>query len=322
MRDTDYAFCVARIRANEKKMLSSAFIDKLIDCDTYNQAVTMLMEAGWIDAVGELSDYIREQNNKLWMLLYESVPDKKELNALCVLNDFFNIKAAVKCLFSGETAEHYYIQPTSLDLNELTDKLNKQSFDFFGEKVTGDAVKSAYELVCKTHNGQNAEILIDNAALTMLKQFSLKYKNTSFSDICAFITDTSNIKTAFRCVNTRKNSDFINSAISDCCRIDRKRLIDAANSGIEALCEYLEATDYTKGVQLYLESPLLFEKWCDSKVISFARYSKYTAFGFDPVCAYYYAKLDEIKKVRTILFAKQSGVSKEILKERVGKSYV
>ena len=58
------------------------------------------------------------------------------------------------------------------------------------------------------------------------------------------------------------------------------------------------------------------------KVISIAKKSAFTAFGFDPVCAYYYAKLTEMKSVRIILTGLKSGADKESIKERVRALYV
>ncbi len=322
MRDTDYAFCVARIRANENNMLSSGFIDKLIEADDYIQTVSLLNEVGWIETDGEISDFIKTQNEKLWTLLYESVPDKNELKRLCVLNDFFNIKVAVKCLFTGESADKYFVKPTSLDLYELTKSVNSRNFTVFHENLMGKAAKEAYEIACKTENGQNAEIIIDFAAIDMLLDYAKKYKNSVFSEICAFTADSSNIKTAFRCAHTKKNADFVKSAVSACYGIDRDSLISSALAGVDALQEYLSKTGYSQGAELYLDSPVLYEKWCDDRIIEIAKKSKFKAFGFDPVCAYYYAKINEIKNVRIILSAKQSGVSKELIKERVRASYV
>ena len=102
MRDTDYAYCVARIRANERYLLKEKDLSELLECKTYDSAVEYLLGKKWISEKGEISDCIRYQSEKLWQLLSESVPDKKDLDVLTVVNDFFNIKAAVKCHFTGK----------------------------------------------------------------------------------------------------------------------------------------------------------------------------------------------------------------------------
>ena len=71
-----------------------------------------------------------------------------------------------------------------------------------------------------------------------------------------------------------------------------------------------------------MKSSAEYEKMCDDEIISLVKRAKFTAFGFDPVCAYYYAKLTEIKSVRIILTALSAGLGEEEIKERVRALYV
>lgn len=322
MKDTAYAFCVARIRAAETGLLDKNFMLKLCDCHDYDSCVSLLRETGWIDGGENLSDYISMQNRKLWSTLNESVPDKEELNCLCVLNDYFNIKCIVKCAFNGEDANKYFLVPTSLKTDKLKSLFTDNKFDIFSNADMINTFNEAYDIACKTENGQNAEILIDNAALRVLVKYANKNKSTVFSDMCAFIVDTSNIRTAFRCISTKKNADFINEAIADCCLFNRESFIGSVIEGRDALIEFLSATVYDMGVQIYLESPSMYDKWCDDTITEISKKSRFTSFGFDPVCSYYYAKTTEIKTVRIILSSKQSGIPAEIIKERVRETYV
>ena len=65
-----------------------------------------------------------------------------------------------------------------------------------------------------------------------------------------------------------------------------------------------------------------FDKWCDDKIVDLCKKAKFTAFGFDPVCAYYYAKRTEIKTLKIILTGIQSGTDKDTLMKRVRDTYV
>lgn len=321
MKDTDYAFCVARLRANERYLLTSADINKLVDCDNYDTAVHFLSSKGWIESEGTLSEHISNQNKRLWNLLSESVPDKSELDILCVLNDFFNIKAAVKCFLTGNDFEKFYVQPTTVDLDKLTDSIKNHRFDKIGG-VKGESAMKAYSIANKTENGQNAEIIIDKAAIDYMCEYAQKNKNHLISEICAFLCDTSNIKIALRCVATGKNKDFIESAVGNCSYIDRYELIKNTLKGKDNLIEYLNKSIYKKGVVRYEENPSAFDKWCDDEVIEKAKKSKFKSFGFDPVCAYYYAKINEIKSVNIILSGLLFSADKNIIKERLRASYV
>lgn len=321
MKDINYAYCVARLRVNENNMLNKTQILKLADCKSVDEALGELTAVGWIEEKGSIKDIVDYQTNKLWELLNESVPDKKELEALCVLNDFFNIKAAVKCHFTSVDPYDYYIQPTSLDLKELTEKIGSHKFSFLGDKV-GLTAEKAYKTACLTENGQSAEIIIDRGAIDLLCEYSKSKKSSLINDVCAFLCDTANIKTAIRINALKKSRDFAEEAIGNCAKLNRRTLIELALSDKEGLLEYLHKTDYKEGVALYEENTALFEKWCDDYIIGIVSKAKYTAFGFGPVCAYYYAKLNEIKSVRIVLSAVASGLSPELIKERVRLLYV
>ena len=320
MRDTDYAYCVARIRANERYLLKDKDLSELIECKSYDSAIGYLLDKKWISEKGEISDCIKYQSEKLWQLLSESVPDKNELDILCTVNDFFNIKAAVKCHFTDKDPYAYYVKPTTLNLEELTEKVASHKFSAIGG-VMGACAEESYKTACLTENGQNADIIIDRACIDEIRGYA-KEKSGVTAEICGFLCDTANIKIAFRCAMTDKKKDFIETAIGECSALSRKDLVKATLGGKDALCEYLAKTSYCEGAEIYLTSAAEYEKWCDNKIIAIAKKSGFTAFGFDPVCAYYYAKLTEMKSVRIILTGLKSGADKSDIKERVRALYV
>lgn len=321
MRDTDYAFCVARLRANERYMLSKGDLERLCENKTYDNALAFLNEKGWTKSKGSIDEVISCESKRLWELLKESVPDKNELNILLVQNDFFNIKAAVKCHFAGCDAENYYIYPTSLDTEELREKVNSHAFDKIGG-IMGECTEKSYKAACLTENGQNADIIVDCAAVGVLKKYAEKNKNSLLSEVCAFICDTANLKTAFRCAKAKKGEDFVNMAIGECCFLDRELLIKAATKDETAVKEYLSKTAYSNLSEIYSQNAAEYEKKCDEEIINLIKKAKLTAFGFAPVCAYYFAKQTELKTVRIILTGILGGLDKEKIKERVRVTYV
>lgn len=321
MKNLDYAYCVARLRANEAFMLNKAFMMKLCESGSLDRALSLLSEEGWIKKKGTVKEIISLKNRELWSLLNESVPDKRELDVFCVLNDFFNIKAAVKCLFSGAQPTDYYLYPTSVDLQELTERIKLH--DFSSLKIRGaDRAESAYNTALITENGQSAEIIIDRGAVDCLREYARVKKSALANEICGFLCDTANIKIALRINLLGKGKDFAQAALGDCFHLDRKRLLELASGEREELYAYLSSTEYAEGAALYRKGMSLYEKWCDDRVIEKVSGAKYTAFGFDPVCAFYYGKQSEIKSVSMILSALQSGVCADEIKERVRLNYV
>lgn len=320
MKKLDYAYCVARLRANEAKMLDKSFMVKLCESGDFDKALSRLCEVGWINEKGSIKEIITLKNKELWLLLNESVPDRNELGVFCILNDFFNIKTAVKCSFSGADPFDYYLYPSSVKLEELTEKVKLRNFSAL-DSVGADTAEKAYKMACLTENGQSAEIIIDRGAIDCLCEYAKCKGGSLANDVCGFLCDTANIKIALRINALSKKRDFAEEAIGSCYRVDRERLINLALGESEELYEYLLSTEYAQGVSLYTESTSLYEKWCDDRIIELVSCAKYTAFGFDPVCAFYYGMQNEIKSVSIILTALRSGLSAEEIKERVRLNY-
>lgn len=320
MRDTNYAFCAARLKANERNMLSYEDLKQLLNFSSYENAVRFLKAKDYIknqSTVSEISDYL---NDELWSLVSKSVPDKKELDNLLILNDYFNIKACAKCFFSSKDADEYYIKPTTIELNKLTDSI--KSFKFYSlPKPYAQCAKQAYDLALKTNNSQIADIIIDRASLKALSEYS-KNKKGLASEIYAFICDISNIKIAIKCVLNNKSDDFIESSISDCVHIKRNVLVKCTKTSIDELCDYLSKTKYKDVVDIILNDTPYLDIWCDNKVISMCRKYKYKFFGADVLYAYYFAKMSEIKSVRIILAGLQNNSDKSLILKRVRSTYV
>ena len=98
MHENEYAYAVARIRANEVNLLTPAETEQLISAESYEAALRLLGDKGWhTDGVGhDYAPMLEEHVNAAWQLLKESAPDASLLDALVINNDFFNLKAALK----------------------------------------------------------------------------------------------------------------------------------------------------------------------------------------------------------------------------------
>lgn len=320
MKDTRYAFCVARIRALETRLLTKQDISALIHQQDYDSALGRLIQLGYSSADDDADAIIKKQGEQLNKLLNESVPDKSELDALYILNDYFNLKALVKCVAENKNPESYFIYPTIIDLSDFNENTAGNSFAFLEDEYRVVA-EEAFNMALKTENGRFSDVIIDRAAIDALGKYSESKKSGLLGEICAFQGDTANIRIALRCAATGQDSEYVSAAIGKCNKLDRDKLIKACDSGVDALEQYLGATEYKNGLEVYRTSPSAFEKWCDDEVINITKSAMYTSFGFAPVVSYFYRKNLEIKTVRMILSALKSDIDREIIEERVRSVY-
>lgn len=320
MKDTQYAFCVARIRALENKLLSKQDILTLINQNDYQSAVKYLASKSCIQDETDIDPIIKKLGDELHSILCESVPDKKILSSLYILNDYYNIKVMIKCMVEGKSATGLFHSPTGINIDSFDKNALDLQFSFLKDNYREVALK-AFDIALKSENGKFSDAIIDSAAITALTDFYKQKNSGLLGEICAFLADTANIKIALRCIATKQDKDFITEAIGKSAILDSNKLIECTVLGQDKLLNYLSTTKYKKGVEIYLLNASDYEKWCDDSIIDITKSAAYTSFGFAPVVSYYYRKNLEIKSVRMILTAIKSGIDKDIIKERMRNVY-
>lgn len=326
MHETEYAYAVARVRANELTLLSATDIEQLITADDYNQVMHRLADNGWGDSTGvtDYSEYLEQYKEKTWVLISEILKDIHELDTLIIRNDMQNLKAALKLTISHNNhnnSDNLYVSPTVFSTEEIIKAVEERMFETL-PKCMIDAATKAYYTLTSTGNGQLADIILDTRTLELMRLFAQETRQEFFVKFAEVMCATTNIKTALRCANTGKSRDFIEDSICECDTLGKSKLVTATLEGKDTLMEYLSKTSYSGAVEMLSISTSAFEKWCDDLIMDCIKPAKYKAFGVEPIAAYYLAKEAEIKSARIILSAKLNHLPADIIRERVRALYV
>jgi len=322
--DTDYAYAVARVRANELSLLSEADMEQLIDADSYEDAMRKLSDSGWgdLDESGDYATYLENYFAKTWDLLDEVLEgDTSSLNMLLIPNDMQNLKAALKGLILQGDTQGSYTKSTVYDTDELVAAVKDKRFSDLPDFMQEPAQK-AYDVLVSTANGQQIDAIIDKATLEQMLKLAKETKSSTMTALAERKCACADIKIALRCANTKKTGEFLRNSLAECDSLSVDRLCEAAAEGQEAILDYLGETEYAEGADKYRESTSAFEKWCDDILMDCVYEARYTALGIDPIVAYYIARDAEIKSARIILSAKKNGLSNDIIRERVRTLYV
>lgn len=322
MKDTEFAYAVARVRANENKLLSSSGIDSLINSADYREALRLLSDMGYekIETLGEervLSDVLA----RAFELIYSSAPDKSCLDFLVVKNDFHNIKAILKCMIANISADEFIVSPSIVEAKLIKTALETKDYSIL-PGFLAETVQNAYDLITTTMDGQKLEIYLDKKSLET-SIFLAKLSRDDFSvSLANFICMISDIKIALRCHKTNRDKEFILSALADCCLVDLNRLCDAALNDQNALCEYVNLLGLGSVADSIGAGYAAFEKTCDDLIMEKIKDAKYKCLGIAPLIAYYFAVDAEVKTVRIVLSCKKNGIDAESIRERVRLLYV
>lgn len=318
-----YAYAVARIRALEVSLFSNGTIEQLISIPDYESCLNFLEEKGWGGSEDEGSgeDILATEESKIWQVVKELNIDMDNFEVLALPGRFHNLKAAIKESVTGKEGLNIYYESGSPSGEEIKNIISQKDFAALPDNMSKIA-EEAYERMLHTGDGQLCDLLIDRACLNAVYRAGKDSGVDIIKNYAESVVAVADIKIAVRSHKTGKTIDFMEAAMAPCHSLSVDRLAKAALAGEEAIIDYLDQTIYAEGGAALAESSSAFERWCDNRIINTIKSEKYNAFTIGPVIAYVIARQNEIKTVRIILSAKQSGLPEESVRERVREMYV
>ncbi len=317
-----YTYAVARIRSKEMLLLSKSDLDQLLNCKSEKECLKLLAEKGWGKSGEEDSEeMLRTEREKIWNLMKELVEDLSVFQMFLYTNDYHNLKAAMKQVYTDSKQEGIYITQGTIPVEVILSAVKEHNFLDLPEHMQ-ECAKEAYEVLLHTGDSQLCDVILDRAALeTML----LKCKESKvelmekYGELKVAVAD---INIAVRSNKTRKTRAFMERAIAECSSLNKNKLINAALESQEAIYQYLQFTDYADAVEAMKESSSAFERWCDNLIIKHIRPQKSNPFTISPLAAYILARENEIKTVRILLSGKRNEIADNIIRERMRDMYV
>lgn len=313
MKDTNYAYAVANVRAMEPYLLSKSFMEQLVDAADFDEVKRSLSDGGALDFENSMV--------KTWDFLKEIAPDISELEFLIVKNDFHNLKAIIKGIVSGNDGRQYCIKPCVTDADELSEKLNARNFKSLPKWISKTA-EEAYDLLTSTMDGQLFDMFVDKASLVAVKEFAKRAESEFADELTELFTAITNIKIAVRIAGTKKGAAFLDNAFCECDTLDIEELKKAAEGGREDIASYIRTTDYDDLCDSLTKSMTDFERECDNKIMELLDDARRISLGPEPLICYYYARETEWKMLRIIVSGKHTELDSRSIRERMRELYV
>ncbi len=321
MNDTRFAFADARIRAMEADLLTPAMVEQMLGMQDTRECLEFLRAHGWQIGEGGSDPHrlVAAESERLWRDVEELLPEAGLLDALLIPNDFHDLKAALKALVSGETAERFFVRPTTLDLDALFGILAEKRYDELPPSMA-EAAEQCYDILTSTGDGQRAEMILDRACLVALRDAAGKSGSELIERYAAWTAAVADCKTAYRAAG--RDEEFLRDAICGSDLLDAESLIRAAAKGQSDLFAMLAESPLAEGAEMLKRSVSAFEKWADDRITALCGIARLKSFGPDPIAAYCLAKLAEIKTVRILLVCRACGASDDTTRERMREVYV
>ncbi len=309
MKDTDYAFAVARVRANEVRLLTPQDIDGLLASGDCARCAARLSDKGWESsgAAVDDSEMLRRQSERTWELIDEIAPDRSEFDFLRLPNDFHNLKVALKARLQQCEWKHLCMYPATVPVADIEKAVNEKRFDLLPEFMQDNAA-DAYEALVTWADGQLCEVILDRAALEGAIRLAKQHKD---SDLPLKLTEldafAANVRIAVRAARMGRTRSAISRALAVCSYIDADGLAEAAAQGEAAVQEYVSEHDRDAGEALS-RGLTAFERLCRQRRSAVLEEHKYDPLGIEPLISYILNREEEMRKVRIILAGLRNGV--------------
>lgn len=322
MRDADYIYAVACIRAKEKTLLTDADVQTMVGMKSEKEVLSYLTEKGWGDGSvdTDMETVLSNEEEKQMKLLNTLGVDKKIIETLFIQELYHNLKAAIKEVCTGIEDGQAFYEHELYGKNQLMSIIREKEFEKLPEDMQQVAEK-ALDLMLTTRDGQRLDVMIDRACLDAIEKEAATTKDKFLADYAETKVVIADIKIAVRAADTKRPLQMIEDALAPNRKFDVKKLAAAAAVGREAVYEFLERTDYRTAVDALKDSFSAFEKWCDDFIMSTLMNQKTNIQSSGPIVAFFLAKQNEIRTARIIMTAKANGFSDEVISERVRKMY-
>lgn len=322
MAENQYTYAVARIRTKEIMLLDKSDIDQLMNCKSEKDCLHFLADKGWGKTGEENSEQLLSvERDKTWELIRELVEDMSVFDTFLYGNDFHNLKAAIKQVYTNSNLQDIMILNCTVNPETIIKAVKEHDFSVLPEQMR-DCAEEAYEVQLHTGDSQLCDIIIDKAALESIYKNGKATKNALLSEYAELKVASSDINIAIRSFRTGKDRSFIERALAKCDSLDCKELTTSALEGEESIYHYLSTTVYADAVNALKESSSAFERWCDNLIIKHIRPQRFNPFTVSPLAAYILARENEIKTVRILLSGKRNVISDDSIRERLRDMYV
>ena len=322
MRETDYAYAVARIRCNELKLLTKSDMEQLLNQPDAQSCIKRLTDKGYGRngvVYSNERELLKAESESAWELINEIAPDKSNFDSLKVGNDYHNLKAVLESFILGQSYENLMLYPVTVEPSVMHEAFKTRDFSLLSERMAA-AAQEAYTVMVEERDSQRGEAIIDKACMedTLARA---KGCGEVLEKLAEHKIVTTDIKIAMRCALTKKPMSLLKASLAECDKLKVTELAAAAVESPAAVLEYLASNGYEDAAEKLRESMSAFEKWCDEKMRDIISPAKYRSLGPDPLAAYLVAKELEIRSARIILSGKRNGVNSEKLRARLRELY-
>ncbi|NLM75190.1 MAG: V-type ATP synthase subunit C [Clostridiaceae bacterium] len=334
IREEDYAYATARVRAVEVRLMDDNKINRLLNMTDPQDAVKFLLESGYgadhTDSEKKAAENIEvlfdDELKNTYNFLLEILPSPEPVYLFMRRYDYLNAKLILKAEFLGVNVLERLSHLGTIEPEKLHEYITDRNFDELPE-IFSEAIHESIEAFNLTRDPQVIDLILDKASYQNMLSDAMRYEDPFLTKLVKKLIDTANIRIIIRTELLGQPEEFIKKALIEGGNFpvggsqefsgqNREKLLQILNeAGLEKLSLKLaKAFENNHGISE-------IEKILDDYVISYFKPSKFAILGLDPVIAYLFLKETEIKNLRLIITGMVNKIPAEAIRERLRMSY-
>lgn len=322
MEDTRYVYAVARIRALEKKLLTSRVRRELLEAEGEEILFRTLRAAAYGLDKESFEEKLREESAETISLLKKLSLDTELTDLLTLKYDFHNLKILLKAKHFQQDVLSLMVEGGTIGIEELRRALREKRVCTL-PAVFADAIEKAEAGFEKDEKTGTIDIIVDREFRNVFHRRCVEYGHRFFTEFSVCIADLLNIRNFFRVRNLGRDADFLERILLENGSIEKNLFLSSVSQQVEEFISRLKSSDYCNLISesaVFLKEKgtlLRMERLIEEYVLDFAGKARYVVFGPEPVFAYSVLKENELKSIRAIVLGKINRVPVEVLKERI-----
>lgn len=331
-REDSYIFCDSLIRASERTFLTETQLMRAAEADGFKASMAVLDEYNYGDGrtlenPRDFTKLLADEEQKAYDMVFSALPDKTELEMLKYPKDYHNAKAALKAGFLETDPLKYMTGGGRFGPEAMAAMIRERNFMFFSPEMK-EAVSRAAELFGKGRDPQEIDIILDKACYEEMLKSAEDTGNLFLIGYVRLLIDILNVMTFVRLRQIKKPWTFFRKVFLEGGSIPENLFVGGYEESYHQLAEkfapYGFREIFEKGAARAKETGAysLLEKLCDNKRMEYIKDARFVSFGPEPAAAFLIAKESESKNLRMILSGKIAGTPKEVILERLRKTYV
>ena len=327
-RETDYMYASARIRALEAGIADEDRLFRAAEAASAREVLVGLSEYGF-ESEGE-----KDRESVLVAPLRQGYAEIDAMGgggAVAFLRypyDCNNIKALIKCFARGCSTDGMLFDGMGmLSLSAIETAFEDKRYEIFPPHMA-KAIPEAKREFSESGNPQRVDLLLDRACFADMLASAEESGIFLAVEMVRERIDLLNLISTVRLLRMKLRASgeaFLSEVFLEGGTLDRDLLTEVLREGSEAtLSERLAYTPYSFLCPLLEAGAPLheMEKLADDARMETAKKAKFMPFGAELMIGYAMALEYEVMNIRIILAGKDAGLSADVIRERLRKSYV